>query len=102
MTVEECMKRTPHRHYLAWMAWYEREWNKPDRSDHYLMQIAQYIARGKELPKITFTFDRAKPVAEADKAAIAEAVWRARLRGFNIKVEAGDGLQPGEMQGEAR
>lgn len=69
------------------------------------MQIAQYIARGKELPKITFTFERAKPVTEADKAAMAamaEAVWRARLRGFNIKVEAGDGLQPGEMQGEAR
>lgn len=34
-----------HREFSTWDAWLEEEWNRPNRSDHYLMQIAATAAR---------------------------------------------------------
>lgn len=28
---------------LVWLEWLKSEWNEPDRTDHYLMQIAAYV-----------------------------------------------------------
>jgi hypothetical protein len=33
-----------HRQFLVWQAWLEKEWNNPNRADHYAMQIATTIA----------------------------------------------------------
>ena len=38
------MRRISHRWYLTLLAWLEEEWDKPDRTDFYLMQIAAYVA----------------------------------------------------------
>lgn len=32
-----------HRQFMAWMEWLESEWNRPSRSDNYLMQIAKEV-----------------------------------------------------------
>lgn len=39
------MKSMSHREYLTRLAWIEENWNDPDRSDYYLMQIAQEIRK---------------------------------------------------------
>lgn len=45
MPIEECMDRHTHRQFLAWIAWLESQWNKPDRHDHYTMQLAATVKR---------------------------------------------------------
>ena len=32
-----------HRQYEAWRWWLRLEWNRPDRSDHYAMQVCQHL-----------------------------------------------------------
>ncbi len=34
-----------HRQYLVWQEWLNQEWNRPDRSDHYAMQVAKTVAQ---------------------------------------------------------
>lgn len=34
-----------HRQYLAWNAWLDDQWNKPDRSDNYLMALTAEVRR---------------------------------------------------------
>lgn len=100
MPLDECMRKTTNRHYLAWMEFFSNEWNEPNRSDHYAMQTAQAAGGLKELPKITFAAVKAKtPASEAARrnaeSEIAEAMWRARL-GMT------KGAQRGEMKGDPR
>lgn len=44
MTLTECLEKHTHRQYLAWMDWLDEEWNRPSRSDFYLMQITQFVS----------------------------------------------------------
>ena len=40
-----------HRQYLAWQAWLDEEWNRPDRSDYYQMQTAADVRfKGRDVP----------------------------------------------------
>lgn len=34
-----------HREFLTWQAWIDRQWNRPDRTDFYLMQVACEVRR---------------------------------------------------------
>lgn len=34
-----------HRQYEMWQLWLDQQWNKPSRTDHYLMQIAMEVRR---------------------------------------------------------
>jgi hypothetical protein len=36
-----------HRQYLAWQAWLDEEWERPNRTDQYLMQVALEVVRGR-------------------------------------------------------
>ena len=45
MSVRECRQKHTHREYNALVAHLDSEWNKPSRSDYYLMQIALEIRR---------------------------------------------------------
>jgi hypothetical protein len=36
-----------HRQYATWAAWQDAQWNEPGREDHYLMQIAAEVRRGR-------------------------------------------------------
>lgn len=33
-----------HRQFLVWTAWLKEQWNSPNRTDHYLMLLAQHLA----------------------------------------------------------
>lgn len=33
-----------HRQYEAWQAWLRAEWNRPSRTDHYLMQLNRTLS----------------------------------------------------------
>ena len=45
MPLRACMKEHTHREYKLWLAWLDRQWNRPSRSDNYLMQVAAEIRR---------------------------------------------------------
>ena len=34
------MRAMSHREYLTWQAWLRKEWNRPSRTDYYLMQLS--------------------------------------------------------------
>jgi len=51
------MEKTTHREYKIWERWLQNEWNRPSRTDNYLMQIAQRILQAR-FPKQKFPLDR--------------------------------------------
>jgi len=67
------------------MEYLEQQWNEPNRSDHYLMQIAAIQARQRDLNKlkISFKFERVKQTAKKLTKELAiqvsKARWFARL-----------------------
>ena len=69
-SLEECQEKVTHRQYLVMVQWLKDQWDKPSRSDWYLMQVAQKVLMlltKKELPvgsqKLTFEF-KAPPTQE--------------------------------------
>lgn len=48
-----------HRQFLVWRLWLREEWNRPNRTDHYIMQIAEACNLSGERLKwpLTFTFN---------------------------------------------
>ena len=80
-----------YREYQMRLAWLEIEWNKPSRTDHYLMQIIRYLARipGKgslkslDKFKIPFEFVTKKENPDSTKedgeqrAAMSRGTWGA-------------------------
>ena len=83
-----------HTQFLVWHEWLRRQWNKPNRTDHYLMQIDKdMINLAAKHPtsmserKIKWTFG---PVEE-DKSKAA-AKQRAEL--FEMHVMACAGVVP--------
>lgn len=45
MTLEECMRSHTERQLSAWIYWLDEQWDRPSRSDWYLMQITCEIRR---------------------------------------------------------
>ena len=90
MPVAECLERISHREYKLWLQLFEAEWNEPNRSDHYLMQIAQEVRRGNfkkasaklSSYKIPFTKPTATHQSEREAyAKRAKALWMSRANG---------------------
>lgn len=83
-TLEQCIEEIPHRQYLAMHAWLTDQWNKPNRTDWYLMQVAQ-VVRNKEskspiglgMFKIPFEFTAPPDPKEVEKTLLekAKAKW---------------------------
>jgi len=48
-----------HRQFEVWQEWLNQQWNKPSRTDHYLLRIASYIAE-KDLEPIVFVTEPVK------------------------------------------
>ena len=83
-----------HRQFLAWKIWLMEEWNHPDRTDNYLMQIGCEVRRvlakkpgshKLEHLHIPFEFRRgAKPAQTAQtpeqRAKASEQIWLAAVR----------------------
>jgi len=85
------MEKHSHREYQMWMRHLEEEWNRPSRTDHYLMQIAAKIEglfrKGSiKISSLLLPFQHKKPEKELTKEQIAKAelerskaAWRARV-----------------------
>lgn len=78
-----------HREYLTWLAWTQDEWNQPNRTDYYLMQLTmvlkQKFARNPSIfnlndQRIEFEPEAARPINQpADIKRTTEATksrWR--------------------------
>jgi len=51
LPLDVCLRETTHRQYRTWLAWLDMQWNRPARSDHYLMRIAQALY---QMPALLF------------------------------------------------
>lgn len=90
--LNDLMRSMPHRQFLMWQERIKRKWNQPDRSDHYLMSIAQKVCNvlgGKvslEDMKIKFKstkmrVDQFTPTSE--QAALSEGAWMTAMGVIN-------------------
>jgi hypothetical protein len=72
-----------HRMFLAWQAWLEMQWNKPTKTDHYLMQIAVEVRRvlAKDPRKIKLDDARLEFSKPGDKKKVPEEVAGAMAMG---------------------
>jgi hypothetical protein len=86
-----------HRQFVEWMAWLDLEKNRPDRTEHYLMEIAAEIRRGNvkrpadvKLEDFRLEFRPAPPPLSPEEAmARSKRIWLAAagLRPDGSKVE---------------
>lgn len=90
MPLRRCLAEHTYREMLLSELFEAYEFNEPDRHDHYLMQVAQYIRltnskKGTRVKltdlKIERTF-REEPQSVEEAARIAKAAWAARLPGI--------------------
>lgn len=100
MPLRRCMRSHTLREYRIWMAYLDEQWNQPNRTDHYLMQIARDVKRvlsrhpGKiqlDDSKLTFEQKADKPKQTKEQAAaVSKAAWMGRV-GMVRVVEAANG-----------
>lgn len=101
MSIDQCMRSHTERQLRIWAAWFEKEHNRPSRTDYYLMQICQMLSakpQPLERYKIPFNFQprvrRRKRITQQDidQATLnAKMAWSVRLRGVAVrKHHAGD------------
>lgn len=82
------MERISYRQYSTWIAWLDQQWNKPDRSDHYMMQVAAEVRRvlSKKPQSIKlghfllkFEFVPPRPTTSKQALAASKAKWFAAV-----------------------
>lgn len=72
------MQETTHRQYLLWMEWLGQQWNKPSRTDHYIMAATRAILKSKKpLKKFKLPFEKENEPAALAHLSPAEAIQRA-------------------------
>lgn len=87
MSLRECMEKHTEREMRVTLAWLEMQWDKPSRTDWYLMQIAAEVRRGlvkkpssvkTENMKIKFLLDRkrsAAPPTSQEQMMMSKQCW---------------------------
>jgi hypothetical protein len=72
MSLRECMENHTEKEMRITLAWLRMQWDRPDRTDWYLMQIAAEVRKGlvkhpnsvkTDQLKIKFIFDECRPAA---------------------------------------
>jgi hypothetical protein len=78
------------RQFSLWMLWFRHEWNRPSRSDHYLMQIAAVQIKDASWEKLQIPFQvgprRPMFKTKEEAAAAARAMGLARVAGIGPEV----------------
>ena len=79
------MGRWTVRQYLAALEWLDEQWNRPDRRDHYLMQVALEVRRTISKRRLGLDDFRLRSHKEREKrglqlsreqaAAVSKARW---------------------------
>ena len=74
-----------YREFRTWVAWKKDQWNNPDRTDYYLMQIAGYVKhvmskKSWNIKDLKIPIKHGEPTQQEveQKTARAKANWRAR------------------------
>jgi len=83
------MEAHTHREYLTWMAWLNKQWNEPSRTDHYIMQntaaiqtIQRMLSKGAKPTsdlKIPFVWKKQVKLSQEERVARSKAAWGAAL-----------------------
>lgn len=92
MTLTETMRGTTHRQYRVWMYWLEQQWNRPNRTDNYLIQIAAEVRRlfrknprSVKMEHMVLRFSKPKqhrkPVDIKEVSRVAKSRWLGWLKG---------------------
>lgn len=95
MSLNDCMQKVTNREYRLWMLWFDSEWNKPDRTDHYLMQIAAQIVAVNSKETDTVLLSDFKIPFETKKEKVSNTVEKTaeqleqEKRGFSQRFIAG-------------
>lgn len=119
MTPWEAMERLTHYQYRICLAWIERDWEEPSRTDYYLMQIAAEVQKSRvkkpaqvDMNKLKLKFQKKgkstgyspadpKDRQEIDrKTAASKAAWMAAMTMPVIKAKQGDDIE--ELRREHR
>ena len=95
MSLDECVKTTPYRHYKMWMIHFKMEQNEPDRADHYVMQntmelrsVIQALAKSRRSYSFKDFFiefvstNKKKPKASTEQRKAAAEAAKRRWFGF--------------------
>lgn len=69
-----------HRQYLGWNEWLREQWNRPDRADHYRMQIASSMS-GEKIGNLKIRFGEPAQLTPEQ----IESVWLGKLRGHRSR-----------------
>lgn len=87
---------TTHRQHLTWVEWLEAQWNRPDRTDHYLMQVAAEVTAGrvKRPGEIKMSRYVLKFKSRQEARAESEAERKARVDRSKAFWFGGVGLKP--------
>ena len=85
-----------NRQYLAWMEWLAEEWNRPDRTDHYLMLLAAETRAGRvknpkniKLEHFKLRFGSQKPLSVEQATEISKARWALIPKSSRVPCEEG-------------
>lgn len=91
MSLRRCMREHTERELRVWLAWMALQWDSPDRSDYYLMQVACEVRRvlsrdprAISISDFKLQFREAGPAVRRD----SKAAWFA---GVGLAREATDG-----------
>lgn len=87
-----------HRQFLVWSAWLDEQWNRPDRTDHYLMQVAAEVRRGNagkkarqvKMQHFLLEFKQVQKEKRKETAAEAKARWL-NVVGYKEPIKDGGG-----------
>ena len=97
MTVGRCQREMGHAEYLKWLDWLDDQWNTPDRTDHYLMQVSANIFQSQSRNptkirsdqfRIKFVEANAKPTEFEleQKAEQSRAHWNSFFSGIQKRI----------------
>lgn len=68
-----------HRQFLLWCEWLDEQWNVPNRTDHYLMLLAQLQCKGLSLEDFKLKFEEAKERTVQTASQNSKMAWLARV-----------------------
>jgi hypothetical protein len=85
------MDRWPERYLKTVLDWIERQWNKPSRTDYYLMRVAQRVQQQWskkcvtiEDQKLQIKITKVRELTKEEKIARSKAIWIGGIAGGTL------------------
>lgn len=82
------MQRWTERYLRTVIEWLNQQWNKPSRSDYYMMRVAQRVQQqwskkpiSIDDQKLTLKVVKTRPLSREEKIARSKAVWMGGISG---------------------